>query len=135
MAEKIGLGLIGPALIGPGRPNPTCRRYRLVRRCARTPGHGRKKDVRPAPFQSLQPLKRGQHRLPVVHVARQAALAKGLTKVASICGEHHLTAIEPQPKRLVPRHPRIFAPFRVGPGVRIPFAPAVSLVRTGLPMW
>jgi hypothetical protein len=33
------------------------------------------KDVRPASFQRFQPVKRGQHRLAVVHVARQAAVA------------------------------------------------------------
>jgi len=61
------------------------------------------KDPRPAPFQPLQSVKGGQHRLAVVHVARQAALAEGLTEVAGVGGEHDLTAIEPQPKRLVPR--------------------------------
>src|SRR4029077_16693359 len=46
---------------------------------------------------------RGQHRLTVVHVARQAALAEGLTEVAGVRGEHDLSVIEPQPKGLVPR--------------------------------
>ena len=36
-------------------------------------------DARPAPFQQLQPVKRGQHRLAVVHVARQAALELTVT--------------------------------------------------------
>jgi hypothetical protein len=53
------------------------------------------KNVRPASFECLQLLKRGQHRVAIVHVTRQAALAEGLTEVASICGEHYLTAIEP----------------------------------------
>ena len=61
------------------------------------------KDASPAPFQRLQAIKRGQHRLAVVHVAWQAALAEGLTEVAGVRGEHDLTAIKPQPKGLVPR--------------------------------
>jgi hypothetical protein len=69
---------------------------------ARIPGRGRKR-CGPAPFQRLQPVKRGQHRLAVVHVARQASFAKGLTEVAGVRGEHDLTAIKPQPKGLVPR--------------------------------
>jgi hypothetical protein len=40
--------------------------------------------------------------LAIVHVARQAALAECLTKVAGVRGEHDLTVIEPQPKGLVP---------------------------------
>jgi hypothetical protein len=51
------------------------------------------KDPRPAPFQPFQSVKGGQHRLAVVHVARQAALAEGLTEVAGVGGEHDLTAI------------------------------------------
>ena len=61
------------------------------------------KDASPALFQRLQPVKRGQHRLAIVHVLRQASFAKGLTEVAGIGGEHDLTVIEPQPKGLVPR--------------------------------
>src|ERR1700746_2906725 len=61
------------------------------------------KDASPAPFQRLQPVKRVQHRLAVVHVARQATLAEGLTEVAGVRSEHDLHAIEPQPKGLVPR--------------------------------
>ena len=75
-----------------------CLRYRLpeLRVVA-------EKDPSPAPFQRRQPVKRGQHRLAVVLVARQAALAEGPTKVAGISGEHDLAAIELQPKGLVPR--------------------------------
>ena len=69
---------------------------------SRTPDRGRKR-CEPRPVQRLQSIKRGQHRLAVVHVARQAALAEGLTEVAGIRGEHDLTAIKPQPKGLVPR--------------------------------
>jgi hypothetical protein len=70
---------------------------------ARTPDRGRKRcEPRPVP-QRLQPIKRGQHRLAVVHVARQAALAEGLTEVTGVRGEHDLAGVEPQPKRLVPR--------------------------------
>src|ERR1700738_3140382 len=84
----------GPALCDRNR----CLRYRApeLRVVA-------EKDASPAPFQRLQPVKRGQHRLAVVHVARQAALAKGLTEVAGVRGEHDLTAIKPQPKGWVPR--------------------------------
>ena len=84
----------GPALCDRNR----CLRYRLpeLRVVA-------EKDPSPAPFQRLQPVKRGQHRLAVVHVARQAAFAEGLTEVAGVRGEHDLTVIEPQPKGLVPR--------------------------------
>ena len=56
------------------------------------------KDASPAPFQRLQSVKRGQHRLAIVHVARQASLAEGLTEVAGVRGKDDLTAIEPQPK-------------------------------------
>jgi hypothetical protein len=61
------------------------------------------KDARPAPLQRLQSVKRGEHRLAVIHVTRQAAFAKGLTEVAGIRSQHDLTAIESQPKGLVPR--------------------------------
>ena len=61
------------------------------------------KDASPAPFQRLQPVERGQHGVAVVHVAGQAALAEGLTKVAGVRCEHDLTVIKPQPKGLVPR--------------------------------
>src|SRR5438067_956701 len=75
-----------------------CLRYRLPELRVMA-----EKDVRPAPFQRLQPVKGGQHRLAVVHVARESALAEGLTEIASVRCEHDLTAIEPQPKRLMPR--------------------------------
>ena len=45
-------------------------------------------DARPAAFQRLQPVKRGHHRLLIVHVARQAALAQGLAKVTGVRREH-----------------------------------------------
>ncbi len=52
------------------------------------------KDVRPTPFQRCQPVQRGQHRLAVIHVARQAALAESLTKVAGVGGEYDLTGLK-----------------------------------------
>jgi len=61
------------------------------------------KDASPVPLQRLQPVKRGQHRLAVVRVAWQAALAECLTEVAGVGGEHDFPPIEPQPKRLVAR--------------------------------
>jgi len=41
-------------------------------------------DASAAPFQRLQPVKRGQHRITVVRVARQAALAEGLSPGGSV---------------------------------------------------
>ena len=75
---------------------------------ARTPGRDRKKGEPrsvPAPpaGQARLASPRGRSCLAVVQVARQAALAEGLTKVAGVRGEHDFTVIEPQPKRLVPR--------------------------------
>ena len=60
-------------------------------------------DARPAPFQRLQPVERSQHRLAVMNVARQAALAQSPAEIAGVCREHDLAAVEPQPQRLVPR--------------------------------
>ena len=60
-------------------------------------------DARPTAFQRLQPVKRGEHRLAVVHIARQAAVAQGLAEIAGVRREHDLAAVELQAQRLVPR--------------------------------
>src|SRR6202047_2594462 len=91
------------ALAEQDRPSVLCDRDRCLRYRLPELRVVPEKDPSAAPFQSLQPVKRGQHRLAVVHVARQASLAEGLTEVAGVRGEHDLTAIEPQPKGLVPR--------------------------------
>jgi hypothetical protein len=91
------------ALAEQDRPSALCDRDRCLRYRLPELRVVPEKDPSPAPFQRRQPVKRGQHRLAVVHVTRQAALAEGLTKVAGVRGEHDLTVIEPQPKGLVPR--------------------------------
>jgi hypothetical protein len=70
--------------------------------CAKTPGRGRRRCER----RSVPAPPTGQARparITVVHVARQAALAEGLTEVAGVGGKHDFTAIEASPKGLVPR--------------------------------
>ena len=70
-------------------------RYRCLRDRLPEIGVMTEKDARSAPFQRLQPVKRGQHCLAVVYVARQTALAEGLTKIAGVGGEYGFAVIEP----------------------------------------
>jgi len=81
----------------------SCDRDRCLR--YRAPEHRAvaEKDAGPALFQRLQPIRRSQHRLAIIHSAWQAALAEGLTEIAGIGGEYDLSAIQPQPKGLMPR--------------------------------
>jgi hypothetical protein len=69
-------------------------------------------DARPAAFQRLQPVKRGHHRLLIVHVARQAALAQGLAEVAGVRREHGSGS----PKALPTKRPgAASASWKLGP--------------------
>jgi hypothetical protein len=68
-------------------------RDRCLRDCPPEHRGVAEKDASPAPFQRLQSVKRGQHRLAIVRVAWQAAFAEGLTEIAGVRSEHDLTAI------------------------------------------
>ena len=60
-------------------------------------------DPRAASFKRLQPVERREHRIAVVHIARQAALAQGSAEITGVSREHDLAAVHPQPQGLMSR--------------------------------
>ena len=72
------------ALAEQERRSTLCDRDRRFRYCVPELRVVAEEDTSAAPFQRLQPVKRGQHRITVVRVARQAALAEGLSPGGSV---------------------------------------------------
>ena len=62
--------------------------------------------MRAAPFQRLQPVKRSQHHLAVVHVARQTALVEGLAEVAGVGCEYDLSVAVAKAIMMAGKHRR-----------------------------